>query len=88
MKRRDFLQKAITASALPLFINGFPIQTLADNPIIQYLGKAGAEDRVLVLIQLNGGNDGLNTVSVQGSDLLSITARNLAHCKECHSIRC
>ncbi len=62
MKRRDFLQKAITASALPLFINGFPIQTLADNPIVQYLGKAGAEDRVLVLIQLNGGNDGLNTV--------------------------
>jgi hypothetical protein len=51
MKRRDFLQKAITASALPLFINGFPIQTLADNPIVQYLGKAGAEDHVLVLIQ-------------------------------------
>ncbi|MES2655141.1 MAG: DUF1501 domain-containing protein [Bacteroidota bacterium] len=62
MKRRDFLQKAITASAIPLFINGFPIQALADNPIVQFLGKTGAEDRVLVLIQLNGGNDGLNTV--------------------------
>lgn len=62
MKRRDFLQKAITASALPLIINGFPIEAIADNPIVQYLGKTGAEDRVLVLIQLTGGNDGLNTV--------------------------
>ncbi len=62
MKRRDFIQKAITASALPLIINGFPVEALADNPIVNFLGKAGAEDRVLVLIQLNGGNDGLNTV--------------------------
>ena len=62
MKRRDFIQKAITASALPILINGFPVQALADNPIVNFLGKSGVEDRVLVLIQLNGGNDGLNTV--------------------------
>jgi uncharacterized protein (DUF1501 family) len=62
MKRRDFIQKAIAASALPILINGFPVQALADNPIVNFLGKSGAEDRVLVLIQLNGGNDGLNTV--------------------------
>ena len=62
MKRRDFLQKALATSALPLVLNGFPVEAIADNPIVQYLGKTGAEDRVLVLIQLNGGNDGLNTV--------------------------
>jgi uncharacterized protein (DUF1501 family) len=62
MKRRDFLGKSITGGLLPLVLNGFAVKALADNPLIQLLGKAGNEDRVLVLIQLNGGNDGLNTI--------------------------
>ncbi len=62
MKRRDFLGKSIASGILPIALNGYSIRALAENPIIQFLGKAGNEDRVLVLIQLNGGNDGLNTV--------------------------
>lgn len=62
MKRKDFLGKTIAGGVLPLVINGFSLQAFAESPLISFLNKAGNEDRVLVLIQLNGGNDGLNTV--------------------------
>lgn len=62
MKRRKFLQTGLTGGLLPLMLNGFSVRALADNPLLSFLGKAGNSDRVLVLIQLNGGNDGLNTV--------------------------
>jgi uncharacterized protein (DUF1501 family) len=62
MKRKDFLRKSITGGLAPVVINGMGVKAFAENPLIQFLGKAGNEDRVLVLIQLNGGNDGINTV--------------------------
>jgi uncharacterized protein (DUF1501 family) len=61
MKRRDFLKRVAPMSLLPFAINGQPIRA--------YGKVLGAEkedfvdtDNVLVLVQLNGGNDGLNTV--------------------------
>ena len=62
MKRKEFIGKTIAGGVLPLVINGFSLQAFAESPLISFLNKAGNEDRVLVLIQLNGGNDGLNTV--------------------------
>ncbi len=61
MKRRDFLKRVAPMSLLPFAINGQPIRAYGN-----ILG-ANAEDlvetdNVLVLIQLNGGNDGLNTI--------------------------
>lgn len=62
MKRRDFFRLGGGAS-LAFLINGFPISTFADTPLLKLLAKqAATTGRVLVLIQLNGGNDGLNTV--------------------------
>jgi uncharacterized protein (DUF1501 family) len=62
MKRRDFLHKSIAGGLAPMLINGYSVKALAENPLLQFLGKTGFEDRVVVLIQLNGGNDGINTV--------------------------
>jgi uncharacterized protein (DUF1501 family) len=62
MNRKDFIGKSIGAGLLPVVLNGFSIEAFADSPLLGFLNKAGNEDRVLVLIQLNGGNDGLNTV--------------------------
>jgi uncharacterized protein (DUF1501 family) len=62
MDRRKFLKGGIGAGLLPVIMNGFSLNAFAESPLIQFLGKAGNNDRVLVLIQLNGGNDGLNTV--------------------------
>lgn len=62
MKRRDFL-KVSQAASLAYMINGTPIGAFARNPLLELLAKqTAANGRVMVLIQLNGGNDGLNMV--------------------------
>lgn len=62
MKRRDFL-KNTTAAGLAVTISGSTISAFADSPVLQLLGKsAAANGRVMVIIQLAGGNDGLNTI--------------------------
>ncbi|MGE3800982.1 MAG: DUF1501 domain-containing protein [Candidatus Kapaibacterium sp.] len=60
MKRRDFLKRSAQVGALiPLASSGLMARPLAYN----YFNRpSGAEDRILVLINLSGGNDGLNTV--------------------------
>jgi uncharacterized protein (DUF1501 family) len=63
MKRRDFLKASSPLIALPLVLGGFPIRALGGSRVLDpLLQLSGTTDRVLVLIQLNGGNDGLNTV--------------------------
>lgn len=62
MKRRDFL-KVTQAATLAYMINGTPVGAYARNPLLELLAKqTAANGRVLIMIQLNGGNDGLNTV--------------------------
>lgn len=62
MKRRDFL-KLSQAASLAYMINGTPIKTYASHPLLELLAKqTAANGRVMVMIQLSGGNDGLNTV--------------------------
>lgn len=62
MKRRKFLQQSVLASAGTLLVPEF-LKALA-NPL-----KAGnSKGRVLVVIQLSGGNDGLNTFIPFGDD--------------------
>ena len=65
MKRRDFFKSTLpVAVTLPALINGFSVKAYTGNsPLIQALmGATTDTDKVLVLIQLNGGNDGLNMV--------------------------
>lgn len=57
MKRRDFIQKTGLLT-LPLFVNGWGVRALANSALSNFVNNES--DRVLVLIQLNGGNDGLN----------------------------
>ena len=60
MKRRNFLK---ASSLLPLGISGFGFKNLSGTPFLASLGlKAATNDNILVLVQLNGGNDGLNTI--------------------------
>ncbi|MTB52754.1 DUF1501 domain-containing protein [Lewinella sp. W8] len=58
MKRRSFLRKA-SLLPLPLILNQFKLSALS-QPFLA--GEMNDDDRVLVLLQLNGGNDGLNTL--------------------------
>lgn len=63
MKRRDFIKKTAPAAVIvPSLINGVSFAA-GTNPWLESLAKSAEEnDRVLVLIFLSGGNDGLNTV--------------------------
>ncbi len=63
MKRREFLEKSM-AVTLPAIISGYSVKALnANSPLVQALIGTGTDtDHVLVIIQLSGGNDGLNMV--------------------------
>ena len=67
MKRRDFLKTGlkigVAANALPVMLGGFPIRALGRSPLRSALEtSSSANNNVLVIIQLQGGNDGLNCV--------------------------
>jgi uncharacterized protein (DUF1501 family) len=62
MKRKKFLQQAITGVILPSFLSGISLKALAGSPLVHSLRNYMNDDKVLVLIQLAGGNDGLNTI--------------------------
>src|ERR1700752_4790567 len=60
--RRDFLKSSLAGAGLVtwgLSAPGFLNRTAAAAPAA---GKPGAKDTILVVIELTGGNDGLNTV--------------------------
>jgi uncharacterized protein (DUF1501 family) len=60
MKRRSFLKNGALASlSLPFVQNGFSMQAIAKQ---LFEVPKSAEDKVLILIRMNGGNDGLNMV--------------------------
>ena len=56
LQRRDFLRMGSLATVGGLTVRGF------GNPMLAPLLAAAGDDRVLVIVQLYGGNDGLNTV--------------------------
>lgn len=65
MKRRNFLKNTLPAAVtMPALLNGFSVKAFSQSsPLMQALmGVTTDTDKVLVLIQLNGGNDGLNMV--------------------------
>ena len=64
MNRRNFLAAA-SAYTVPVMLNGFGLKAMTrQSALVQSLMQSGAAntDRVLVIVYLNGGNDGLNTV--------------------------
>lgn len=63
MKRRDFLRlTSLAGSGLLLNLNGIKLHAMEQNYFLNNLAKSSSNDRILVLIQLHGGNDGLNMV--------------------------
>ena len=62
MNRRNFIDKVAKSSALAVFLGNIPVKLLAiDHKAIKAVLE-GNSDRILILVQLHGGNDGLNTI--------------------------
>lgn len=80
MKRRDFIRSTAPAGIVfPALLNGFTFKAFAESPLVSALTQAPTEtDHVLVIIQLNGGNDGLNMViPIDQYDNLAIARSNI-----------
>src|SRR4051812_34218714 len=65
MKRREFLRNSVPAAAIfPAIVDGYSVKAFDSNsPLLRALMNPAIDtDHVLVIIQLSGGNDGLNMV--------------------------
>ena len=67
--RRDFLVRAgLGATAAAVTLGSTTVSAMARSPLFDALARVET-DRALVLVQLIGGNDGLNTIVPVGNDL-------------------
>ncbi len=79
MKRRNFIKRLSTAAGVPLALNGIPIKVLAGHSPMERLAAQGTNGNVLVILQMHGGNDGLNTlIPIEQYDLYHSRRANIA----------
>lgn len=57
--RREFLKKLPLAMSIPFTLSGIPMRVMGQN-VLTKMAAASTNDRVLVILQMHGGNDGLN----------------------------
>jgi uncharacterized protein (DUF1501 family) len=77
MKRRNFVKK-MSMAAIPFTIGGIPLKLMAENSLTR-MAKQSTNDRVLIILQMHGGNDGLNAViPVEAYDLYYSRRANIA----------
>lgn len=65
MERRDFIKKSALAATVPLLFKGIPVMASSelDSITLEKMALSAINcGKILVIIQQNGGNDGLNTV--------------------------
>ncbi|MCE2732166.1 MAG: hypothetical protein LW821_02240 [Flammeovirgaceae bacterium] len=56
MKRRNFLKKLPITFSIPFTLANIPVNVMAENMLTRLARKA-TNDRVLIILQLHGGND-------------------------------
>ncbi|XOV91952.1 MAG: DUF1501 domain-containing protein [Bacteroidota bacterium] len=61
MERRKFIRKLGFAAGVPIAFQGVPLKVLGGYQSMQRLAAASDNDKVLIILQMHGGNDGLNT---------------------------
>jgi uncharacterized protein (DUF1501 family) len=88
--RRKFLKTlpgAIGAMSLPFTLAGLPVNVMADNALTRMARQSLGNDKVLIILQMHGGNDGLNCViPVDDYDMYYSKRANIAIPKK-NSIR-
>ncbi|NNF57114.1 MAG: hypothetical protein HKN04_02635, partial [Rhodothermaceae bacterium] len=67
--RREFMSRsAAVAGGTAFMLGGMPVHATSGSSLLQALARLDT-NRILVLIQLGGGNDGLNTVIPRTNDI-------------------
>ena len=78
MKRRDFIKKLPIVAGASFSLAGVPMQVFSKSGAWK-LAEESTNDRVLIIIQMHGGNDGLNTlIPVEQYDLYYSRRANIA----------
>lgn len=78
MKRRSFLKKLPIVAGIPFALGGIPLKAMGANPLSR-LARLSNNGRVLIILQLHGGNDGLNMlIPVEQYDLYYSRRANIA----------
>ena len=62
MKRRNFIQLSATGSLAGFMLNGHLVSAFTRTKLLNNVSEDVIRDRSIVMIQLSGGNDGLNTI--------------------------
>jgi uncharacterized protein (DUF1501 family) len=77
--RRDFLKKIPFAASLPFTIGGISMKSMNENALMKMARASADNDRVLIILQMHGGNDGLNAlIPVDAYDLYYNRRPNIA----------
>ena len=79
MNRRKFIKNLSLSAGGAFALNGVPVRLLAKNHQLNRMAAGSTNDRVLVILQMHGGNDGLNTlIPVHDYDLYYSRRPNIA----------
>ena len=62
MKRRKFIQLTSSGSLAGFMLNGHLVNAFTRTKLLTNISEDVIRDRSIVMIQLSGGNDGLNTI--------------------------
>jgi uncharacterized protein (DUF1501 family) len=63
--RRDFIKKLPViagAMSMPFSVAGVPVKVMGENAFTRMAAAGVGNDKVLIILQMHGGNDGLNCV--------------------------
>src|ERR1041385_6843678 len=80
--RREFLQKGMAlvaiAPTVPTFLGQTAWAMTDPLDVKRVAGESGKDGKILVVVQLSGGNDGLNTIVPHGDDIYFQKRPNIA----------
>lgn len=77
--RRKFLKRLPAALSLPFTLGGIPFNVMGENALTKMARASIDNDRVLIILQLHGGNDGLNClIPIENYDLYYSRRANIA----------
>lgn len=87
INRKEFLSRlGLFTAGSAFMLGGAPVQALQSSSLFRKLAEVES-DRVLVLIQLDGGNDGLNTFVPIENDLYYNTYRQTLNISKQESVK-
>ena len=79
MKRRNFIRNISLAGGGAITMSGIPLKLFSQSPQLMRAAAGSDNDKVLVILQMHGGNDGLNTlIPVEQYDLYYSRRANIA----------